>query len=296
MCKINIGGTMINILTKLKTHNHYSHNEQLLVDYILQNPQEVIEMDSKTLCQKCFVSTSTLYRLCEKLGLSGFSDLKVKISNSLHSYQKDVEQFDFDFPVKEYQTHHEIIDKIKEDYDKTLISTENLFDLEQLRLSVHAMKKAKHIDIYTSAGHIYFAQNFQFQMKEIGVDVQVPVDEYVQRLTAAGSDSTHFAIIISFEGRAILTETLMNMLKEKKTPVLLISSPKIKDFYSDFHLYISPYENHYKKISSFSTRLSLLYILDVLYTCYFELDYKDNVKKKMDYYDLIWKTNPKMIK
>ena len=194
----------------------YSHNEQLLVDYILQNPQEVIEMDSKTLCQKCFVSTSTLYRLCEKLGLSGFSGLKVKISNSLHSYQKDVEQFDFDFPVKEYQTHHEIIDKIKEDYDKILISTENLFDLEQLRLSVHAMKKAKHIDIYTSAGHIYFAQNFQFQMKEIGVDVQVPVDEYVQRLTAAGSDSTHFAIIISFEGRAILTETLMNMLKEKK--------------------------------------------------------------------------------
>ena len=76
----------------------------------------------------------------------------------------------------------------------------------------------------------------------------------------------------------------------------MISSPEIKDFYSDFHLYISPYENHYKKISSFSTRLSLLYILDVLYTCYFELDYKDNVKKKMDYYDLIWKTNPKMIK
>ena len=37
---------MINILTKLETYNHYSHNEQLLVDYILQNPREVIDRKS----------------------------------------------------------------------------------------------------------------------------------------------------------------------------------------------------------------------------------------------------------
>lgn len=287
-CKIKIGDTMINILTKLETYNHYSHNEQLLVDYILQNPQEVIEMNSKTLCQKCFVSTSTLYRLCEKLGLSGFSDLKVKISNSLHSYQKDGEQFDFDFPVKEYQTHHEIIDKIKEDYEKTLVSTKNLFDLEQIRLSIQAMKKAKYIDIYTSAGNIYFAQNFKFQMQEIGRTIHVPVDDYMQKLTAATSDDSHLAIVISFEGRGVSVNSLLKILKKVKTPILLISASHIKTIVEpDYQLYISAYENHYKKISSFSTRLSILYILDVIYTCYFELDYKNNIEKKVGYYDLM---------
>ena len=45
--------------------------------------------------------------------------------------------------------------------------------------------------------------------------------------------------------------------------------------------------NHYKKISSFSTRLSILYILDVLYTCYFKLDYQENIEKKLAYYNNI---------
>lgn len=71
----------------------------------------------------------------------------------------------------------------------------------------------------------------------------------------------------------------------------MISSPKynLKKIQPDYHLYISPYENHYKKISSFSTRSSLLSILDVLYTCLFKLDYDQNVEKKLKYYDNIVK-------
>lgn len=289
---------MLNIFTKLKTQKNFSHNEQVIVDFILNHPLEVLEMNTSQLGQKCYVSTATIYRLCEKLDLSGFSDLKVKISNSLHNYQKEDEQFDFDFPVKQYQTHYEIIGKLKEDYEQTLISTANLFSLDQLKYAVHAMDKAKYIDIYTSAGNIYFAENFKFQMKEIGVDVNVPVEEYQQRLSSASSDSTHLAIIISFGGRGILTDIIAQILNEKQTPIVLISSydMKLKGVKPKSHLYISPYENHYKKISSFSTRLSILYILDVLYTCYFELDYQNNVDKKISYYDMIRKTNPKLKK
>ena len=74
-----------------------------------------------------------------------------------------------------------------------------------------------------------------------------------------------------------------------KTPIVLISSYDytFKDLDPDYQLYISPYENHYKKISSFSTRLSILYILDVLYTCYFKLDYQENIEKKLAYYNNI---------
>lgn len=47
--------------------------------------------------------------------------------------------------------------------NKPLNLTANLFSLDQLRLIASAMKKAKVIDIYTSAGNINFALNFQFQ-------------------------------------------------------------------------------------------------------------------------------------
>lgn len=180
-------------------------------------------MSSKELGKACFVSTATVYRLCDKLNLAGFSDLKIKITSSLNDYLKSNGDFNFDFPVNPYQTHYEIVHKI---------------------------------------------------------------DEYHQRLTAASSNQEHLAIVITFGGRGILSDILPRILTKTKIPIVLISfyDYTFKEVEVDYQLYISPYENHYKKISSFSTRLSLLYILDVLYTCYFEVDYQENIDKKLMYY------------
>ena len=279
----------MNLFINLKENKDLSKNERILADYILKHPEDVLKMSSKDLGKECFVSTATVYRLCDKLGLSGFSDLKIKITSSLDDYRKSNENFNFDFPVNQFQTHYEIIQKIKEDYEQTLNLTANLFSLDQLRLIASAMEKAQIIDVYTSAGNINFALNFQFQMQEIGKQVNVPIDEYQQRLIAASSDENHLAIIITFGGRGILSDILPRILHKVKTPIVLISSYDytFKDFDPDYQLYISSYENHYKKISSFSTRLSILYILDVLYTCYFKLDYQENIEKKLAYYNNI---------
>ena len=277
----------MNLFINLKENKELSKNERILADYILKHPEDVLKMSSKDLGKECFVSTATVYRLCDKLGLSGFSDLKIKITSSLDDYRKSNEDFNFDFPVNQFQTHYEIIQKIKEDYEQTLNLTANLFSLDQLRLIASAMEKAQIIDVYTSAGNINFALNFQFQMQEIGIQVNVPIDEYQQRLIAASSNENHLAIIITFGGRGILSDILPRILHKVKTPIVLISSYDytFKDLDPDYQLYISPYENHYKKISSFSTRLSILYILDVLYTCYFKLDYDRNIKNKLTYYE-----------
>ena len=279
----------MNLFISLKENKDLSKNERILANYILKHPEDVLKMSSKDLGKVCFVSTATVYRLCDKLGLSGFSDLKIKITSSLDDYRKSNEDFNFDFPVNQFQTHYEIIQKIKEDYEQTLNLTANLFSLDQLRLIASAMEKSQIIDVYTSAGNINFALNFQFQMQEIGIQVNVPIDEYQQRLTAASSNENHLAIIITFGGRGILSDILPRILHKVKTPIVLISSYDytFKDLDPDYQLYISPYENHYKKISSFSTRLSILYILDVLYTCYFKLDYQENIKKKLAYYNNI---------
>ena len=284
---------MINIFVQLKNKKDFSHNEKIIADYILEHPDKVLKMSSKELSQECFVSSATIYRLCEKLNLSGLSELKVKISSSLNNYLKDDNQFDFDFPIKQNQTHYEIIGKIKEDYEQTLASTSSLCSLDNLRYAVNAMKRAKQIDIYTSAGNIYFAENFKFQLQEIGITAHVPHGNYQQRLMAASSDETHLAIVISFGGRGSAMADLPRILHERKTPILLISSYEynVDDMPADYHLFISPYENHYKKISSFSTRLSILYILDVLYTCYFQLDYEKNINNKITYYNIMTNKN-----
>ncbi|MBE6052778.1 MAG: MurR/RpiR family transcriptional regulator [Clostridium sartagoforme] len=279
----------MNIFSKLSNTKNLTNNEKLIVNFILENPSEVLSMDSDEICKECFVSKTTLYRLCKKLDLSGLSELKVKISGSINNYLNENKEFDFNFPVKQNESYNEILTNIKEDYEQTILSTLNLFNLDYLKQAVAVMKKAKKIDVYTSAGNIFFAENFKFQMQEIGVTINVPIEEYNQRLVAASSDETHMAILISFGGRGILVNKLAKTLKNNKTPILLISSTESNQVmkYADYQLYLCSNENHYNKVSSFSTRLSLLYILDILFTCYFHTDYDNNLKNKLLYYKKI---------
>lgn len=285
----------MNIFALLKVTKDLTNSEKAIVEFILKHPQQFLEMNTKQISQECYVSTSSIYRLCEKLNLSGLSELKVRISGSIESYLKENENIDFNFPIQQNQTHFEMMNNLKADYKQTIDSTFELFQLDQLKHAVNAMKKAKFIDIYTSAGNVPFALNFQFQMQEIGVIVNVPIDEYRQRLSASSSDKTHFAIIISFGGRGILSPILPAILNQNKTPILLISSTEYHPIntHIDYQLFMSSHEDHYHKISSYSTRLSLLYILDVSYTCYFELDYDYFLQKKLEYYQVIRENSEK---
>lgn len=276
----------LNFFTQLKNQRNLSTSESTLVEYILNNPEAVLSMNAKKLAECSFVSQSTVYRLCDKLELTGFSEMKICISNSLKELH-NTEPFDYDFPVQENDSTSKIAQKLKENYENTLHSTYDLLDPSMIQRIVKKMKNSTCIDVYTSAGNIFFAENFMFQMKEIGQQVNVPVDEYLQRLQAAQSNAQHFAIVISFSGRGIVSSHIRKTLKNTNTPTLLICSSEYDAslIKPDYILYLSPKENHYKKISSFSTRLSLLYILDILYTCYFEMDYKKNLEKKLKYYD-----------
>ena len=116
--------------------------------------------------------------------------------------------------------------------------------------------------------------------------VNVPVEEYNQLLTASTSDEDHIAIVMSFEGRGVIIKNLTDILKKNKTKIVLISSTNENPLtkYADYQLYLSSNENHYNKISSFSTRLSLLYVLDCIYTEFFKLDYERNVNYKLNTY------------
>lgn len=278
----------MNVFSQLKNMKNLTDNEKQIAQYILNCPEQFMSFNATQIAKKCFVSVPTIYRLCQKMNLSGLSELKVKVSGSLNDYRQE-EEFNFDFPIQQYQTHYEIMTNIKKDYDQTILSTLHLFDLKELKLIINDMVKAKCIDIYTFAGNVFFAENFQFQMNEIGERVQVPVEDYQQRLCAASSDETHFAIVISFGGRGVSVHSIIQILNQNHTPILLISStdPSLINGHIQYHLYMCSHEDHYHKISSYSTRLSLLYILDILYTCYFERNYQKNLDKKLKLYEKI---------
>lgn len=148
------------------------------------------------------------------------------------------------------------------------------------------MRNAKAIDLYTSAGNLGFFKNFQFQLREIGVNVHMAENDYEQTLMAASAGPDHLAIVLTMEGRSSTIPAIAYALEQSRTPVILLSAPGYESVFQNVkaHLWIDHNEHHYRKISSFATRMSLLYTLDVLYAIYFQTSYEENLDKKFLYY------------
>lgn len=271
------------VLADLSKLTDLTPNEKELVSYIKKNPKEVLSMSSKELTESSFVSVATLYWLLGKLNLTSFSDLKVSLATNVRD---DLMPVDPDYPIQETDTTHTSIQKMKSLYQQTLDDTFVLFDEKTMENSIALMNQAKVIDVYSSSANLHLAKNFKFQMQEIGCLINVPDEDYVQRLSAANSGENHLAIVISYGGRGQTTIEVMKILEENKTPILLITSSQNNPFLEKARevLYLSSNENHYNKISSFSTRFSILMVLDILYANYFNQNSLANKEYKLANY------------
>ncbi len=278
----------MNVIKRLESIVDLTTNEKVVSEFIINNPDEFISLRPKEIAEATFVSLPTVYRLARKLGFAGINELKIEIASTLNEREEEI-QTNLNYPIHEHDTHVEVMKRLKSVYVKTLDETLNLSGAELLLKATQMMSKASYIDVYTSAANIFFAENFQFQMQEIGMNVTVPKEDYVQRLTAANSDPSHLAIVISYEGRGNGIAEVLRILKENRVPVLLITSTRSKELREQATevIYMASLESHYNKISSFSTRLTLLYILDTLYSLYFKRNYNQNLNTKLVRYKKI---------
>lgn len=284
---------MMNIVTKMSELTELTANEKTLVTYIVAHPREVINFRSAELGAAAFVSVSTIYRLINKLGLAGFAELKIELASSLRTLDKEA-GIDYDYPIVESDTPFQIMSNLNKIYTYTIDETVGYANPDELVEVGKLLLQATTIDVYAASANLFFAQNFKFQMQEIGVLINVPEEDYIQRLSAANSDHRHVAIVVSYGGRGQTTREVVKLLKENEVPIILITSIQENPLleFATHKLYLASVENHYDKVSSFSTRLSLLTVFDTLYAIYFNRNYDKNLSYKLENYQ---KMNKKLI-
>lgn len=276
----------MNIFTKIKEIDNFTESEKIFVDYILSYPHDILQYNLQNLAKNSYVSSSTIYRVLEKLELSGLKELKVQISLQLEKREQEKHDVDFNYPFHKHNTHHQIMSKMLTLYEETLKSTFNLIDIDVLLKLIQGLYKAKNIAIFPSIGNYFMAESFQQNMLEIGVKIDVIKERFYQHWYAQSYSKDDLVIIISYAGKTPHLHEIVDILKENEVTIALISStiqiPIAKDV--DYHLYFSSYEASEEKIASFSSRLSLQYLLDCIYACYFNRNYEKNLDFKINNY------------
>lgn len=275
----------MDLFTKIKAMNSFTESEQTFIDFIFNHPYDVIQLNLQQLSKTSYVSISTIYRVMEKLEIKGLNQLKLQISESLKN-NENLKNIDYNYPFQKTNTHYQILTQMLELYDQTLKNTINLIDLDVLLHTVQALKKANNIYIFPSIGNYFMAESFQQNMLEIGVKVDVIKEAYYQHWHVQLCDENDIVMLISYAGRTPQIMDIVHDLNKKNIPIILISSTIHTpiDQFAKYHLYFSSYEDSEEKIASFSSRISLQYLLDCIYACYFNRDYEKNLEYKIKNY------------
>lgn len=275
----------MDLFTKIKAMNSFTESEQTFIDFIFNHPYDVIQLNLQQLSKTSYVSISTIYRVNEKLEINGLNQLKLQISESLKN-NENLKNIDYNYPFQKTNTHYQILTQMLELYDQTLKNTINLIDLDVLLHTVQALKKANNIYIFPSIGNYFMAESFQQNMLEIGVKVDVIKEAYYQHWHVQLCDENDIVMLISYAGRTPQIMDIVHDLNKKNIPIILISSTIHTpiDQFARYHLYFSSYEDSEEKIASFSSRISLQYLLDCIYACYFNRDYEKNLEYKIKNY------------
>ncbi len=272
----------------IQSHDDFTPIENQIAQYVMHHKRELLEMTITDLEQRLYISKSAIHRFCRKLGFKGFNELKVHIAKEIQK-QEEEPSIDVNFPFSPMDVPSAVARKLHDVYSYTIDDTLKCLDEKMLSTLAKQLSQAQYIDIYTHAHNYYIAQNFRDKMLSIGHFVQCLEDPYNQRLCAQMSNSDHVAIFLSYSGKATFMEPVAKKLSQNGTKIIQIGrlGSRVLDEVDAF-IPITDAENEQARISQFASHVGMLYCMDVLFGCIFNVDCGKNIsyaKDALDYLD-----------
>ncbi|WP_066305612.1 MurR/RpiR family transcriptional regulator [Bacillus sp. FJAT-29814] len=270
------------ISNKLESLDTLSKSEEILAKYILSEKENIEKLSTIDLANATYTSPSTVVRLSKKLGFSGWNELKEKYLEELHYLNRHFTEIDPNYPFEAQDSFLTIASKIGHLATETIQDTISLLKNDDLKKAVDLLDKARVINVYGISNSLLMAYDFRNKMLRINRRVEMmdlPAD---QIYVASNSSPTDTAILISYSGESSEVLRIAEILRTNKTPIIAITSigeNSLKEF-ADCTLSISTREKLFSKIASYSTNNSIHLVLDILYSCLFKLNYKENLEYK----------------
>lgn len=274
----------MSIMTQLEFELNFSDSEKDIAKYILNNGDDVLRMSIKELAKKTYTSPATIVRLCKKIGLEGYNDFKIKYSAELQYDMHHADRVDVNFPFKKDDSTTAICHKIAALSQESISDTIKLIDFEELERVVNVLDQASGIDLYGSGNSMLEAMSFQHKMLRINRNVNLRSLNGEQIFMSYNSSPKRVGVIISYSGETNELINIAQILKEKKTPIIVLTSvgDNRLSHYADYILNIGSREKIFTKIAPFSSMVSMEYLLNIIFACLFQKNYNKNVYTKID--------------
>lgn len=267
------------LLAKMRQIKDLSPSERHIVDFIFSNIQDVSNMGIVELGDKSFTSTTSVKRLCHKLGIDSYTDFRLALSSEIAGYMRLNILKGAQSPVDRYDTVFDIVDKVSDQNAKSIIDTSSLNPPDTISKIISIMKSARQIDFYGVGPSNIVATDAQFKCMRLGIPSTAYGDRISMIINARNTSEGTLAFLISYTGETDDVIEVANHLEVNN--VTTVSMTSLGDSrlsrICTYQLYVQASES-WDRLGGMSSRISTLNLIDILFTALINTDYERYVK------------------
>lgn len=211
---------MENILVTLQnTRNQGSKKERLLCDYVLDHPTQVMQLSVQSLAQRCGISAATVVRFCRRLGLNGYSDLKLHLSAAVQ-----------ETPGQQYteiapgESAAQIGAKLQLHFESALKVAAKHLDDQLIEKVVTALYQAPQVQLFGLVSSSLVVQDIYQKFSRLGVHATVNNDVHLAATALAAAQPNDLLLVVSTSGSTTEGLSLLQFAQEKGLTTVLMTA------------------------------------------------------------------------
>ncbi len=269
------------LLKTLSEREKFSAVEQNIIKYILDNPKEIVNMSIRELANKTFTSSAAIFRLCQKCGLKGYTEFKIKFISEVNR-TSDFENDELEKPIRDLHRSINGKDDVKSVVRRmaflqieAIEETKNEINYKQLERVADMMNAAGQIVFFGFDLNYYISQSTVYHLVRTGKPAVVYETVNNQVAKAVMFKKEDVAILISRTGENKNLIRISQVLKRKGAKIILLSASRDTslDKLCDEFIYIANVID-YLSMGGVIFSVGCRYILDVLFGILFSKNYK----------------------
>lgn len=274
---------MGNILIQMAEIKDLSPSERHVVDYILENYKDACNMGIVELGEKTFTSTTTVKRLCRKLGVDSYTNFRMLLSAAQDNYMhQDILHGD-QAPVSRYDSVAEVLEKVSQQNASSILETSRIIDTETLERVVGLMAAARRIDFYGVGPSNMVAEDAQLKCMRLKIPSAAFCDRVSMMMHAKSCGEGALAFLISYTGETDDVIEVAQELRRHRVPTVAITSSTENSVsrICQYTLCVDASES-WDRLGGMSSRISTLNVIDALFTALLNTSYDQFIRNMVD--------------
>lgn len=286
----------MSILDKLSNKEMFTSTELAITNFIIYNPKLVSHMTIDALADATYTSKASIVRFCRKLGIKGYSELKIQLASEVNTFNVIGERIPEDIPFKKGELYADSITKLLNLNYQALTDAFSNLDLEKVQRMAKIILNYNNLNIFGIGQSYLIAADFHYKMLRIGMNVHLEsMPGFTQLMDRRGvsEKDKSIALFVSYYGAQREHLRMASIFQQLHIPILLITGPKNNPMckYATEIIHVNVREPLIK-IGAFSSKTAMQFVLDSIYTAIFLSNYDQCVKiinqpNTLDYMSLL---------